>query len=639
MTTTYSGIKKKLMAATSMLLVATIMMMSSTYAWFTLSTAPEVTGISTTVGANGSLEIALSPTDGLATSITSAMGDGNKATVESNVTWGNLVDLSDESYGLGEITLMPAQLNATGDDTSGWTVGTNPLAIPGYGSDGRATELIYTTQLASYTNGAFDGSEYGVQAIGTTSSMSALELAYTNAKANATSAIASAKTAAAAAISGDSGNTLAQLAVDQALDIGSTTVSAAEVEALQSMITNLESSLDYMDTAIRNMIKAEAAATTSMDEETYTAAASTIDELDLSSTSGVSDYLTDDINTAISYYNTLAGDVTTASDALNGLAGDGTDTWTDVKSALANLIDTDAITVNGYGLNDTFGEGNTWTEYDNFESAVINSYLTLSSLTVAMPSGTGVLADIADLAGDYQASVKVDVAYSEALTVNGMTVIMATDSTVSPAYLIAGVNSLSSAPTSGDASTAITDTYGYALDFFFRTNATGSSLLLQTEAAQRIYDDSSNDATQGGGSTMSFTSDTGADVLALMENIRVVFVDASNAVLAYASLDTTYATPIMNEDGLSVDGYEASLYLTDSSYTTFYYDDATITALDQNTAKFVRAIVYLDGETITNADVANAATSMTGTLNLQFSSSEDLVPMDYTALKTGETDT
>ena len=54
-------IKTKLMAAIAMLLVSSIMMVSSTYAWFTLSTAPEVTGIQTAVGANGNLEMALLP--------------------------------------------------------------------------------------------------------------------------------------------------------------------------------------------------------------------------------------------------------------------------------------------------------------------------------------------------------------------------------------------------------------------------------------------------------------------------------------------------------------------------------------------------------------------------------------------------
>ena len=54
-----STLKSKLMAAVSMLLVSAIMVSVTTYAWFILSTAPEVKGMSTTVGSNGALEMAL----------------------------------------------------------------------------------------------------------------------------------------------------------------------------------------------------------------------------------------------------------------------------------------------------------------------------------------------------------------------------------------------------------------------------------------------------------------------------------------------------------------------------------------------------------------------------------------------------
>jgi hypothetical protein len=68
--------------------------------------------------------------------------------------------------------------------------------------------------------------------------------------------------------------------------------------------------------------------------------------------------------------------------------------------------------------------------------------------------------------------------------------------------------------------------------------------------------------------------------------------------------------------------------------------DAKITALPQNTATAVSVLVYLDGENIGNDDVAaSAATSMTGTMNLQFASSANLIPMDYTPLMVGGTAT
>ena len=58
-------------------------------------------------------------------------------------------------------------------------------------------------------------------------------------------------------------------------------------------------------------------------------------------------------------------------------------------------------------------------------------------------------------------------------------------------------------------------------------------------------------------------------------------------------------------------------------------------ALNQNEATVLSAIVYLDGDYVTNADVANAASSMTGSMNLQFSSDAELIPMGYTPLENG----
>ena len=43
-------------------------------------------------------------------------------------------------------------------------------------------------------------------------------------------------------------------------------------------------------------------------------------------------------------------------------------------------------------------------------------------------------------------------------------------------------------------------------------------------------------------------------------------------------------------------------------------------------------LVYLDGESVTNADVSAFGTSMTGTMNLQFASDANLKAMDYSGL-------
>lgn len=161
-----AGIRNKMMAAVSMLLVSSIMMVSSTYAWFTLSTAPEVKNISTTVAGNGSLEIALMPTSGNLTEIRAEAGTSSEtegmSIINANTSWGNIVQLSDVSYGLNNINLLPAVLETTSNGVN--------LTTPIYGKDGR----IAKTSSAAAGLGTYDSaagkftvnSNYGVRGIG-----------------------------------------------------------------------------------------------------------------------------------------------------------------------------------------------------------------------------------------------------------------------------------------------------------------------------------------------------------------------------------------------------------------------------------------------------------------------------------------
>ena len=133
------GIKAKLMAATSLLLVSAILLSLTTYAWFILSTAPEVTEMQTTAGANGSLEIALQSGDTVS-DIKNRVGDSSAVGTlkDANSTWGNVVDLSGDTYGLQGLSLLPARLNI---DASGNVSKSSPLKMPLFGQDGRISEL------------------------------------------------------------------------------------------------------------------------------------------------------------------------------------------------------------------------------------------------------------------------------------------------------------------------------------------------------------------------------------------------------------------------------------------------------------------------------------------------------------------
>lgn len=139
------NMKEKLVAAIMMLVVAACVTVTATYAWVTLSTAPEVASVDTTVTANGSLEIALASGEGSAPG-KSAVGDSSATdgtdVTEANITWGNLVNLSDPSYGLSKITLRPAALNGTTGLLS------NPLYGVGYGEDGRVSSMVTGDEFA-----------------------------------------------------------------------------------------------------------------------------------------------------------------------------------------------------------------------------------------------------------------------------------------------------------------------------------------------------------------------------------------------------------------------------------------------------------------------------------------------------------
>lgn len=163
--------REKLVGAVFMFLIAIITTVSATYAWITLSTSPEVTSVDTTVTANGSLEIALANGTGDAPG-KSAAGDSTgagKAVTSANITWGNLVNLSDPSYGLKNVILRPAALKGTTGLLS------NPLYGVGYGEDGRVSNAVtdddfayvyYDTSSSKFLVD-MQGNHLGVRAIST----------------------------------------------------------------------------------------------------------------------------------------------------------------------------------------------------------------------------------------------------------------------------------------------------------------------------------------------------------------------------------------------------------------------------------------------------------------------------------------
>lgn len=699
------NIKSKLMAAIAMLLVSSIMMVSTTYAWFTLSTAPEVTGITTTVASNGNLEIALSPIDGMGANV----GNATTATTEwaqKNLTWGNLVDMNHDGkdpYGLGSLTLAPAQLALTGAAGS-YTLSDNVLATPVYGSDGRISGLNANAFVASKnaTDGKYyltDNTAYGVRAVGTASGMSPQEQLLRT----SLNAITSNAEAAISAISGTlvkNGDALAAMLVTHAQVPSNDTNNYAQyVPAVKELADGLGAAIDYINEAIRAMLSTAIVGLEDTVNEDGTADnkftnannlingkdattgeyLNTVDELLAMADKGftVPEQVQGIIDARNAISTIISNSVSAAETLMEQVDTDGNNVvdegakaeWDDVSAVLDNLMKADTS-----AGEDIDGDG----EPDGSQSILVNG-LSLYKVKVMMDDteqlydfamslgnnaqiqlgeGSGVYYDIAKITGNISAKVPTVPVEAMGIKVNLKDLTIKTN--VSGTALLPAAKAAIDAasgeggafqPVSGSASKAVDTNYGYVIDLMVRTNAENSSLLLQTDPAQRVYGDSTNTSTQGKGASIVFTTEslTKANVATnLLNSIRVAFFDPShgNAVFGLAKVTTVnrIETPTgnMDENNNEIIAYTITGYLELCQINVVagvatageVLDSAVLCTLTQNVPQAISAMVYLDGENVTSSDVL-ADENVTTALNLQFASSAELKPMMNSDLYSG----
>lgn len=758
----YRSIRKKLMAAIAMVLVASIMVVSSSYAWFTLSTAPEVKGITTSVGSNGNLEMALRTVSDVNTIQTST---GVTDTYEANAYWGNLVDLDykkDNSnvYGMDIVSLAPARLNAEFDKdssiegdivynnvkasaadfykvgdtyngekikevgaftlvegsspaeyegtitTTGWVdkvykmvTSSGYLQTPDYGVEGRVSQLNANTINGIYNKdkNAFGDAGYGVRAVGTTSNISPEAMAMRNAKQTVNSAIEGAKSAGKQSMKNDA-VPMANIIVQNKLNAGYS-YTKTHYDSVSTAITNLT----LVATSLENAMKQAVVAVGLSRGQVFTADDVTIGATDVS----VKDITIEwgagqdaegnqwqeltaqhaELVEACKQLKVIKDALGTATTALGQVADANAPKYTELTNAMAPLLSTNDIEIHQGGK-----------VYD-----MASAQTDMMALAVAMFSGSatislkgGIYADIASFVGNFaQSGVNMTVdtkGTSYESTANqvfgkpeaSVSFSMATNVAAPGAgyYLVYVSTWMSSLKVlkEGDSSLMITDTYGYVLDLAFRTNAADSGLLLQTEAADRVSDTyGEGSATMGEGSFMQFKSEnvdefTNAQVVGLMQAIRVVLTDDTGVIYGIAKMDVGLEDIMDETDESQHAAYNADVHdfyyevvdpttkqatrypqkLTSGEYTddgyvkaplylySYAINDGVVTfgeekltggnimSLVQNKAHALSALVYLDGDVVDNADVAISGNSMTGKMNLQFASTATLVPMDYT---------
>ena len=678
-----AGIRTKLTAATVMLLIAAILMVSTTYAWFTLSTAPEVTGITTNVGANGNLEMLLLNKDSFMSTkddldVVSEVGDSNavKALTDANLKWGNLVDLSDASYGLDNIVLMPSRLNLKNTTTLDNTI----LLAPSYGTDGR----VINVKKATYS-GAWEGNTWikkeltdhaGVRALGASSGVTQRLSAYRTAKSASTANVAEAKNAAAQSLMLN-GQELANIVVKHVQEGDSAKFTLDQIKALQSMINALQTANDKAGAAIvqavlANSLSAEQGA--ELTDAQVTALADACAAATPSTVSAIEHVVPptgfDAAKAQWEANNQTIGQAKSDVDALVAQSK-ASYSYTEIQGVVNQLINKEYTTIAGIKNPNS-----------SHVSDIAQYFADHNRVDMVMEDGAGIYADIAKLVGDIAVSgdnLKVTITVPGSQRPVTVPVSISTTGHGSPLVPAIKIGGEPEEKGGGNGTKIVlADTYGYALDFGFRTNAAASNLLLQTDAAQRVYSDSEAENTQGGGSYMQFTTTNAktfsvTEVRALMSALRVAFVapqgtdDATQYdILGIAKLAITSVTDqqsgittytggtIIDKDGKALAdatdtttgaaGIKAKLALYDYTLN----DDGTLTigaakdnavlkALTQNHAEKVTAIVYLDGDIVDNTMVANAAESMSGKLNLQFASSATLKPMENTNMREGGT--
>ena len=141
----------------------------------------------------------------------------------------------------------------------------------------------------------------------------------------------------------------------------------------------------------------------------------------------------------------------------------------------------------------------------------------------------------------------------------------------------------------------------------------------------------------GGGSTVQFTIPgdmTEDQVKNLIQGLYIVFMNTnSGTIYKVAAVDP-------NSIEVSWTAIPATVSATLALYEPAFGEDGTlslgqraenvITALVENTASYISAVVYLSGDAVDSTMFsATQGISLDGKINLQFASSETLTPMTY----------
>ena len=667
---------QKLMGAIAMLLVASIMMSATSYAWFVLSTAPEVTDLTTTAGANGALEIALQSTNGnQRADILSGVGQSiaSQKAQTANTYWGNVVDLS-TGYGLEHITLYPARLNLTNDSQVNMQ---NMLSIPTFGTDGRVTSLK-NAEKTYFKDEKFEQgqSHWGVNVMGATSDRADAEETITltynrdfvlnEARTKVAEYRTSLREQMTKTIEDNGPGVMAMITSP----LGFPMEEQQRAKLVGTYVSSMEHIISEATMAVRWALMANAAADSrnfnSNDPDDMVALgdlyAKCLNQLPLVS-SGDEESIA---SIATQYnYTEIANAARSMAVAAERIA---------VARALLASGDTNGAGLKLIDANETFMYGQ-YTDHSNVEKAYTalarnfdfdtGNIVTEDTIFTVKKNETetNLFSAIATVIGDYGGVMPAYLIMGD--TAEWSATEGAEDQTMPFTYSIKATladsydkwndgsdttkdtnigtlgeiyNQINTIRAEGTITVTLKrsdlSAYGYSVDLALQCSK-NTNLQLQQEAVARVDGDTSGQ-TMGSGSTMVFdlAGDlTEAQVRKLMQGIYVVLLNTDTGAI--------YKIAAVDPDQLTVDQLQ---YPNRATGTLALYEPsikdgvlslgdkaASITAMTADTQLNLTALVFLNGDQVDASMFSGTqALSLTGTLNLQFASSEALTAMEYT---------
>ena len=473
--------RERVLAVAILLVMSISMMTSATFAWLTISRRPEVTGVNTSVAANGNLEIALA-TGTLNNSKApgeSQVGDSSSTKGQSitaaNITWGNLVNLSDPSYGLDALVLRPAQLNPS-------SLLNSPLYGAVYQGDGRVEKLNSSFGYATWDteNKLFMiKDDIGVRAI---SSITVEAVGFAQQVLNKRNAAVDANTYAGTlytAITGNSKymNTLATVmgtyitaSMNSDPDLTNPEIDKADVINLRDLFKDFIGVYDAQFSAMVNLANYQLFLLNNSEEGSTPYVEITLDNIKDKNTTEVS--LLRDKGIQITGLNTAKSDyanLQSGYEKLYELSEGGTVKWEEsgLTDIVDSLMDTGKCTLDGTPVS-SIGVSNALGYLSGTHDAIITNgvlynFEALNGSSYCYVGGLSVSATVERSGFKVPATVKANIFTSAPRS----------------AQFIADVKTADALNKGTKGVEVAQDTYGLAVDLWVRTNAANSYLTLE----------------------------------------------------------------------------------------------------------------------------------------------------------------